>query len=896
MGMRDLGRRLKYLLHRDEASGELDEEMRLHIELRTRQLQDRGLGEREARYAARREFGNRAMLEIAASDVWGWGPWERLAQDARYAARSLRKAPGFVAVAVVTLAVGLGMNTAVFSIVSAVMLRSLPYPEPGRLISLWEETPRRQDVGTLNSSGNNLGGVHARTRTTVAAANLMDYRKGAAAFEGLAGVETARMNLTGNGVPERLIGESVTANYFTVMGVAPQLGRTFTEEEDREGGDPVVVLSARFWERRLGSDTAVLDKTVMLDEKPYRVIGVMPRGFEPVTQYGNTEPVEFFVPAAYPKEQLAAHGDHDIGVVGRLKPGATLRTAQAQLDAVSAALAARYPVTNRGITAVIVPLRDDIVQSVSDSLRALLAASGLIVLITCVNVANLLLVRAVARRHETSVRLALGAGRGRIARAFLGESMLVSAAGCAAGIVLGRALMQVLVAAAPQTIPRLATVSMDWRVFSVAAAMTIAAGLVFGLAPAWQASRTRPSESLKATERRGGGTAQSRWRGALTVTEVALSLVLMVGAGLFLKSFTTIMGMDLGFRTEHVLAMNVNLPVLRYKTADLRLAFYQELERRVRALPGVQSVAYANRLPLRGGWSTGIEIENVSESNLSPDSQPVNPGYFEALGIPLVRGRLLTEEDRKGQPYVAVVNLAFARQYLKGGDPLGRRFRRGPQAVWFSIVGIVNDIRRGGKTKDMRPQIYLAAAQTDGYPVRLADFAVRTAGNPRLLANAIQRQVWGIDKDQPVTGVETMEELISESVAVQRFQMLLLGVFAGVAVLLAMIGVFGVLSYSVNQRMNELGVRIALGASPGRILGLVMQQAGGLVAAGAAFGLAGAWGLTRFVGHLLFHVESHDPATYAAAAGILAVVGLAAAMGPALRGARVDPAVTLREE
>jgi putative ABC transport system permease protein len=897
MTIGELGRRLKYLLRRGEAASELDEEMRLHVELRARQLHERGLGESDAAMAARRQFGNRAAVEIAASEAWGWGWWERLAQDLRYAVRSLGKTPGFVVVAAATLAVGLGMNTAVFSIVNAVMLRGLPYPEPDRLISLWEEQTPRQQVRTMNSSGSGLGAAPARNRSSVSVANLVDYRRGTKAFEGLAGVSAFQKNLTGNGAPERLKGEGVTANYFAILGVEPETGRTFNEEEDREGNDGVVVLSHRFWERRLGGDTAVLGKTIVLDARPYRVIGVMPRSFEPVTQFTQPDPTEFFVPAAYSKDLLTSHGDHEVGVVGRLKRGVTVRAAQAELDGVSAGLAKQYPDSNFGITAAMAPLRDDIVRNVTESLRALLAASGLIVLITCVNVANLLLVRAVGRRHETSVRLALGAGRGRIVRAFLTESVLVSGVGCIAGVALGSVLMKVLVAAAPPSIPRLDAVRMDWRVFAVAAAIAMATGLIFGLAPAWQASRARPADSLKTSERRGAGRAQARWRDVLSMTEVGLSLVLMVGAGLFLKSFGKIMGMELGFQTEHVLAMNVTLPELRYKTADQRLAFFQQLEEQVRALPGVQSVAFANRLPMRGGWGTGIQVDGMDTNQyLDADSQAVNPGYFETLNISLSRGRLLTAEDRKGQRYVAVVNLAFSREYLKGGDPIGRRFRRGPRAMWFEIVGVVNDVRRDGKMKGIAPQIYLPAAMTDGYPVRLADFAVRSAGDPRLLVNAIQQQVWAIDKDQPVTAVRTLDEIVSQSVAEQRFQMLLLSVFAGVAVVLAMIGVFGVLSYSVNQRMNELGVRIALGAGPSRILALVLRQAGGMLAAGAACGLACAWALTRFVGHLLFHVEAHDWGTYAGAVGVLVVVGLCAAMGPALRGARVDPVVALRYE
>ena len=895
MSIAELARRLGYLWDQHKHVSELDEEMRLHLESRARKLREQGLSADDARLAARREFGNRAAIEIAGSEVWGWGWLERLVQDLRYGVRALRKTPGFAAMAVATLAVGIGMNTAVFSIVNGVMLRSLPYPEPGRLVSLWEMTTPWKDPQILHSSGQQLGGAGGRQRTTVAAANLVDYRAGADAFEGLAGVEPTQMNLTGNGPPARLTGERVTSNYFAVLGVQPELGRTIQPDEDREGGDAVVILSHAFWERRLGSDNAILGRTLTLDAKKYQVIGVMPAGFQPVTQFGAA-PAEFFVPAAYPKEQLAQHGDHDIAVVGRLRPGVALHGAQEQLDAVSAALERRFPDSNKGVTTQIAPLRDDIVQDVRDSLRALLGASALIVLITCVNVANLLLVRAVGRRHETSVRLALGAGRGRILRECLTESSLLAIAGCAAGVALGAALMKLLVATAPPSIPRLDAVSLDWRVFAVAAAIATLTGLVFGLAPAWQSARTPPAESLKSSERRGAGRTHARWRGALTVLEVALSLVLLVGAGLFLKSFARIMGMDLGFQTDRVLAMNINLPDLRYPTAGERFAFYHQLEEQVRALPGVQAVAFANRLPLRGGWSTGVEVEGVSSNHLSPDAQAVNPQYFETLGIPLVRGRLLTPADRKGQPYVAVVNLAFSRMYLDGHDPIGRRVRRSPNTMWFSIVGVVNDVRRSGKLRDIRPQIYFAAAQTDAYPVRLADFAVRTAGDPRALLHAIQQRVWSIDKDQPLTAVRTMDEIVSRSVAEQRFQMLLLTLFAAVAVVLAMIGVFGVLAYSVNPRMNELGVRVALGASPGRILALVLKQAGALVGAGALFGLAGAWALTRLVGNLLFHVQPHDAATYAAAIGVLVAVGLAAALIPARRGARVDPVVALRYE
>ena len=896
MAMRDLARRIRHFIHRDQFADELAEEMRLHMELRAGRLRERGMEAEAARVAARRQFGNRAAVEIASSEAWGWTAWERLAQDGRYAARSLRKAPGFTAVVVATLAVGLGMNTAVFSIVNAVMLRSLPYRQPDRLVSLWEEVTKPGEIANDVSSGRNLGGAGSGERTTVAAANLADYGTQTGAFEQLAGVETTQMNLTGNGSPERLTGERVSAGYFSTLGVGPEIGRTFTAAEDRPDANAVAMVSHDCWTRRLGGDTTALGRALMLDGRPYQVIGVMPRGFQPATQFGQTAAVEFFVPAAYSGELLANRGDHRIAVVGRLQGGLSWRAVQQRLDAVSFALEKQYPDSNLGIRARIAPLRDDLVQNVKDSLHALWGASALIVLIACVNIANLLLVRAMGRRHETGVRFALGAGRLRIVRQFLVESMLLALAGCAAGILLGRILMRALVAAAPPNIPRLDTVSLDWTVFGAAAAIAALTGLGFGLVPAWMASRMLPAEALKATERKAGTRSLGRWRSALTVAEVALSLVLLVGAGLFLKSFTLIMGIDLGFHTEHVLAMNIGLPELHYGTADRRLQFFEELERRVGALPGVQSVAFANRLPLRGGWGSGISIEGVSETYMSPDAQAVSTGYFETLGVPLVRGRLLTRADRLGGPHVALVNPAFAREFLSGGDPIGRRFRHDEESPWFQIVGIVNDVRRGGKTKDIRPQIYLPAAQTDGYPVRLADFAVRAAGDPRRLLNAIQQQVWALDKDQPVTGVFTMEEIVSRSVAEQRFQMLLLTLFAAVAVALAVIGIFGVLTYGVNQRMNELGIRVALGASPRKIVGLVLRQAGALIACGVALGLAGALALTRLVANLLFHVQANDWATYAAAVALLIAAGVAAAIIPARRGARVDPMVALRCE
>jgi putative ABC transport system permease protein len=887
-------RRFLHLFERDEFAGDLNEEMRLHIELRTRKLHHQGLSEEEARYMARRQFGNRTVIQDVSSELWGWTSWERLLQDLRLGARTLRKTPGFTAIAVLTLALGLGINSAVFSVVNAVMIRSLPYPEPNRLISLWEEATR-PSVRQFSSSGSQVGIGGGPQRTTVSVANLVDYRKQAHVFTGLAAYALTPMNLTGSGTPERIAGESVTADFFDVLGVEPSQGRTLLAEDDKPDASLVAIVTDGFWRRRLGADTGVLERSIMLDGKPRQVVGVLPHGFESPTQFGIKDQVEFYVPAAYSNRLLASHGDHEVNVVGRLKPGIGLQAAQSELDAISGGLATQYPNSNTGMRAVIAPLHDDLVQSVKDSLVALLGASLVIVLITCVNVANLLLVRAVARRHESSVRLALGASRFRMVRQFLAESMLLAAMGCATGVLLGRVMMALLVSIAPPGIPQIQDVTMDWRVFAVCTAIATGTGLAFGIAPAWQASQTQPGESLKTTARNTGGKSQVRWRTSLTVAEVALSMILLVGAGLLLKSFVLLMGVDLGFQPDRVLVMNISLPDLRYTNPMQRLQFFERLEERVKALPGVKAAASANRMPLRGGWGGSVSVDTDPTIRIDADSQAVTPGYFETLGIPLLRGRLLTAEDRTGQLSVAVVNPAFARQFLQGKDPIGRRLRRG-SGPWITIVGLVNDIRRGGKTEKITPQLYIPAAQVELYPVRIADLAVRTAGEPRQLLNAIQSQVWALDKDQPITNVRTMEEIIDASVSQRRFQTLLLVVFAGVAVGLAMIGIFGVLSYSVSQRTPELGLRMALGAEPRNILALVLKQAGTLIGAGVVIGLAGAYGLTRYLESLLFGIHRTDWTAYAAAVALLAVVAVAASLIPARRGSRVDPIVALRYE
>jgi putative ABC transport system permease protein len=894
MGPRYWVRKLAYWLRRDRFTEDLREEMELHVELRARKLRDAGIRADLAPSQAHRGFGNLTSHYENSAAVWGWSSFERLLQDFRQGVRSLRKAPGFTLVAVLTLAVGLGVNTAIFSLIDAVILRPLPYDEPGRLVSLYEKT-MRQGPADMSSSGSKLGGTADPARTEVSIANLPDYRS-ARAFDGLAHCELASKALIGLAAPEQIDGEAVSANFFDVLRVQPERGRSFQPEDERAGATPVAMITHDFWQRRLGGDPDVLARSIVLDGRAYQVIGVVPASFKSPFQLIVPNRIEFYTPAVFPPELLASRENHQINVVGRLKRDASIESAQSELSAIGAGLEKRYPKSNANLRAVIEPLRNDLSRDVSSPLLALLGASLLIVLITSVNVANLLLVRAVGRGHESSVRMALGASRFRMARQFLAESLVLAAAGCIAGLAFGLVLMRILPAAAPAGIPRIQEVSMDWRVFAAATAIATFTGLIFGLAPAWHASQAQAAESLKTAGRTKGGKSHAWWRAGLTVAEIALSLMLLIGAGLLLKSFVAVMGMDLGFQPQRVIAMSIRLPELRYSGPQQRLHFFEALADRVRALPGVLSVAYANRMPMRGGWGGSTNVDTAPDRDADTDKQAVSAGYFETLGIPLLRGRVLTENDRDGQPQVAVVNQAFVRQLLPGVDPIGRRVRLGPGNPWMSIVGVVNDIRRGGKEAAATAQVYLPATQTALYPVRLSDFAVRTVNDPHQLVPAIRAQVLALDKDQPIVNARTMEEIIDASATQRRFETLLLLIFAGVAVLLSTIGIFSVLSYVVSQRTGELGIRVALGASPGLIIGLVLRQAGVWIAAGVVLGVVGALALTRYLGTMLFQVKSTDPWTYMAAVGFLGAVALAAALIPARRGAHADPVAALRSE
>lgn len=892
MQFNEILRRLGFLLKRRDQASDLDEEMRLHVELRAAQLSSSGVPTREALDAARRRFGNRTQIAEQSNETWAFNWLDHLAEDLVFAARTLRKSPAFTIVAVATIALGIGLNTAVFSVVNAVMLRDLPVADAGRLVSLWEEMQREPDAFRGKDEEASAG----PRRSTVSPANLVDYRK-TTSFEGLAGVDTAQMNLTGVGTPERLGGLSVTANFFPLLRVHPMLGRVFTADEDRPGHDDVVLITDELWQRRFGR-SSMLGSKIMLDARPYQVIGILPPGFLPASEIGIQTRIDFYVPAAYPPDLVSdqGRGDHEVNVIGRLKPASSLASARAELKVLSQQLANRFPRTNKHVTAAIAPLRDDVVRKVRTSLIVLLAAVGLIVLVACLNVANLTLVRSIARNREIAMRIVLGASRGRVIRTLLTESLVVAALGCLTGLALGAALMHLLVVLAPASIPRIESTALDARVFVTTVAIAFLSGILFGILPAYQITRIDPADSLRSADKNLSGRHQIRWRSALTIAEVGLCTVLLVGAGLLLRSFVAVLNVDLGFQSERILAANIPLPKSRYATADQRLRFFEQLEERIRAQPGVLSVAFCNQMPMRGGWGTGINKQGTPNESLDADAQAVSVGYFDTLGIRLLRGRVLTSTDRTGQPLVVVINQELAGLFYKAADPIGQFIRRGSDGPWLQIVGVVSDIKRDGKTAEVTPEIYIPAAQTAVYPVRLADLAVRTALDPKQYAAEIQRQVWALDPDQPVTNVKTFDEIISTAVAERRFQTLLLCLFAGVAFSLALIGVYGVLSQTVAQRTAELGIRMALGASQSSILAMVLRQAMELMAAGVVSGLLLALGLSQYMKSLLFGIEPHDWGSYIVAITVLAAVGMVVSLVPARRATSVDPMVALRYE
>ncbi len=793
--------------------------------------------------------------------------------EVRYAWRVLRRAPGVTAVAVIALALGIGANTAIFSVVNTVLLRPLAYEDLDRLVQLFQTEPELP-------------------RAPLTGADFLDWREQNHVFERAAGYTWANLNLTGLDQPQRVTAGAVTADLFPVLGVSPAMGRDFAAGEDRKGQDQVTILSHAFWELRLGSDPNVLGRKLNMDGRAYTVIGVMSRGFRAIP-----EGVDLWVPLVLSRENNP-RGEHFMQGIARLKHGVTLSRAQAELDAISRRLTEQYPNTNTEIGARLVPLFEQRVGKVRPILLALLGAVAFVLLIACANVANLMLARAAARVREVAVRTALGAGRWRLLRQSLTESVMLSVLGGAAGLILALWGIHLLRAATGADLPRVDELRVDGTVLAFTLAVSLLTGLLFGLAPAWQQSRMVLNEVLKEGGRSMAGRAHGGLRSVLVVGEMALSLVLLIGSGLMIKSFVRLLALDLGYDSSKVLTMELSLPENRYQSPEERATFFRNLLERMRSTGGVMAAAATSKLPLEGGTNGTVRIEGRPAPAHEFEGPLVEftratPGYFQAMGIPLLKGRSFEERDESGAVIATVINETMARKFWPSEDALGKIILRGNHDR-YQVVGIARDVRQHGIEREPLPEMFYPYGRRDAPPNM--SLVVRAVGNPGALAGAMRAQVVATDKDQPVYSVRTMEQVFAENAAARRFQMTLFGVFAGVALALAAVGIYGVMSYSVSQRGHEIGIRMALGARTADVLRMVVQQGLALVLVGVAVGIAGALALTRLLRSLLFGVSTTDAPTFAAVSLFLVMVALAASYIPAHRATRVDPVAALRHE
>jgi putative ABC transport system permease protein len=801
--------------------------------------------------------------------------------DIKYTLRNLGKKPFFYAIVILTLALGIGANAAIFTVVNGVLLRPLPYPSPDRLMMLWTYNPRQgfdKDVGTYP--------------------NFEDWRRESRSFESMSAYSGASLTLTGSGDPVQLRGARVTSEFFDTMGVAPIYGRTFTAANGQPGGERVVVLAGGLWERRFGADPGVIGRRILLNGVSYEVAAVMPARFD------HPADAEFWIPLAPVgglQDLFTARGSYWLTIIGRLRPPVTRQAAQAEMDTIAAALEKTYPV-NAGIGIRIVPLHEEIVGDVRWPLLILVGAVSFVLLIACANVANLLLTRAASRHRELAIRAALGAGRGRLLRQLLTESVVLAVLGGSAGLLLAQWTTDLLRSLAPAALPRLDDIRVDGFVLAYAAAAALVTSLLFGIIPAMHASRGE-SAALKEGGRTGSdGPSGRRVRSLLAVGELAVALMLLVGAGLLIRSFIALSNQDPGFATTGVLTLRLQLPAAKYQEPARINAFYDQLVERLRALPGVQDAGAGTSLLLsRLPNSASISIEGrpappPNAPNIPVPYDSVTPEYFSTLQIPLRRGRMFSRTDSAESQQVVLVNESFVRRFYPNEEPIGRRVtfgNTGPDARWQTIVGVVGDTKRGGFEREPWAEVYFPMRQA---PDRRAYVLLRTTGDPATLIGAARAAVWAIDRDQAIGEIRTVPELFALREANRRFMTLLLGVFAGLALVLAIIGIYGVIAYTTAQRTQEIGIRIALGADRAAVGRMVLAGGLRIAVAGLTLGILGALALTRVLSGLLFGVGAHDPLTFVVVPAALLLVALAGCWIPARRAMRVDPVIALRGE
>ena len=806
-------------------------------------------------------------------------------QDLRYGARMLARNPGFTVVAVLTLALGIGVNTAIFSVVNAVLLRPLPYPEPDRLVTIWN---RYEKLG--------------EGRFTNSVPDFLDRKEQSETLENIAALTLGTFNLLGDGEPLRIEGISASASLFPLLGVEPRLGRVFLPEEDQPGQNQVVVVSHGLWQRRFGGDPGLVGRTLNLDGNPYVVVGIMPPEFRfplPTT--------EFWTPIAFTPEQMGddQRGGEYLLVVGRYRRDVTLTQVRAEMDTIAARVPERVPelrsfLLENGWGAAAVPFRELFVGDLRPALLILMGAVVFVLLIACANIANLLLARAASREKEIAIRASLGAGRMRMVRQFLTESLLLAGLGGLLGVLLaswGTSLIGMLIPS-NLPIPGLDSISIDGWVLAFTLGVSLLTGLLFGLAPALRSTKESIHTSLKEGGRTSAGSSRPHLHRVLVVSEMVLALVLLAGAGLMLRSFQRLLEVDPGFQAENRLTMRISLPRSKYQKPQQWAAFFQSLLQRVQFLPGILAAGVTEEVPLGGNNHTrSFTVENYQPSpgEGSPlcEFRVISPGYARAMGFQLLEGRDFSAYDVADAPRVALVDKNTAQRYWPNRSSLGRRIRFGSSGPWYEIIGVVGHIRNVGLDDEGRGQIYVSYLQNS---IRSMTLAVRSNSEPGAVVSAVRSQVQGLDKDQPIYDTVAMEERVLSSLMPRRFSMFSLAVFAAVALALAMAGIYGLMTYSVNQRLHEIGVRIALGAQPGDIFKLVIGEGMILAFAGLAIGVVGAFALTRLMSGLLFEVSPTDPATFVVVSLLLTAVALVACYIPARRATKIDPMVALRYE
>lgn len=796
-----------------------------------------------------------------------------LLADLRYGARLLLKSPGFSLIVIMVLGLGIGANTAIFSTIDAVLLRPLPFHDPERLVMVWEDASH---IGFA--------------RNTPAPANFVDWRKQNTVFTDMSAYRFQLANLAGDGTPEQIRGLRTMPNLFPLLGVKPLLGR-WIEEKDETSEERVVVISYGLWQRRFGGDPAIVGKTISLSDLNYTVAGVMPANF----RY-PTDEFEYWAPSGLTPAELNRRGAHFLQVVARLKPGVSQEQAQAEMTTIAKRLEQEYPRTNARVGATLQPFRESLLGRTGPQLLVLLTASAFVLLIACANVANLLLARSSARWREMAVRSALGAGGTRLARQLLTESLVLALLGGISGLAIAYGSMRVLTGMIPESFTGMGSPTLDWRMLLLALTISVVTGILFGIAPAWQASRAGIGDALREGARAGSSRRSRLFRNALVAGEVALASTLLVGAGLLIQTLRNLQNTDLGFETSNILTARTRLPVPRYRDDAKKVQFFDGVLDRVRALPGVQSAGYVSTLPfLQRGNSTGFQIEGLPPITTDALIRPCTNEYLSTIGARPVEGRLFHRDDRATTQRVIILNETFKKSFFPNESALGKRIRVDGSEP-FVVVGVVQDILERGLEQSAKAGFYFLYSQQPDTWATPAEIAVKTTGDPLQLATALRQAVWAVDKDQPVTNVRTMESIVAAEVGGRRNQVQLLTVFAGLALVLACLGIYGVLSYAVTLHTRDIGVRMALGARAGDVVSMIVGQGVQLALIGLAAGVAAAFATTRLMANLLYGVKPADPATFAGVCALMTVVSAVACYLPARRASRIDPMIALRQD